>query len=464
MAEVTPERVPQKVRDLFNKGFAAFERGNLDYAIDLLSSCVEKEPGFLQARKFLRSAEIQKMKQDGKDSSFSHMLTGVTSLPAYTKVVAMLKAGKAAEALSAAEGLLRKDPLNGKFIKVHAEAALAANYPEIAIQTLEVARDNMPDDPFIIGWLGELYQKVGRTRAARDCFEKLCEICPNDPTVIKALKDAIAVDAMSSGKWEEVAEKGGTYQDMIRDKKEAGLLEKEAKAVKTEKDTDALIADTLEKIKAEPQNINYYRALARLYSDKKQFDDAIGTLDKAIAMSPGDPELDSMMNQTRTARFDHEIELMEAGGSDAATVDAKRFERETYVFENLQERVQRYPNDLKLRYEWGVKLFENDYVNEAIQQFQLSQRSPKHRSRTLYYLAMCFKQKKQYDMAIEQLKKAASEMSSMDDTKKDILYELGVILEATGKVSEAAEYYKQVYQVDIGYKDIAKKIEKAYGY
>ena len=71
-------------------------------------------------------------------------------------------------------------------------------------------------------------------------------------------------------------------------------------------------------------------------------------------------------------------------------------------------------------------------------------------------------QKKQLDMAVEQLKKALSEMVTMDDTKKDILYELGCILEEVGKKEEAMENFKQVYQFDIGYKDISKKIESAY--
>lgn len=462
MAEVALEKTSQKVRDLFNKGFAALERGNLEYAVDLLTSCITLEPSLLQARKFLRIAQIQFAKQEKKTSSFSHLMSNVTSLGSLTKVGGLIKAGKGKEALIEAETMLRKDPLNKKFIKLQAEAALAANMPEVAIQTLEVARDNYEDDTFIISWLGELYQKVGRTRAARECFEKLCEICPNDPNVIKALKDAIAVDAMNAGKWEEVAQKGGTIQDLIKDKKEAALLEKGNKAVKTEQDAEALIADTLEKIKVEPQNINYYRALARLYGDQNRFDEAVDVLVKAISMSPGDPELDAMLTAIKMAKFDNEIEVLEASGADAATVDAKRYERTVFVFENLQERVQRYPNDLRLRYEWGVKLYENEYVNEAIQQFQLSQRNPKYRARTLYYMALCFKQKKQLDMSVEQLKKAVSEMTTMDDTKKDVLYELGCIYETMGKKEDAINCFKQVYQVDIGYKDIVSKIEQSY--
>lgn len=66
-------------------------------------------------------------------------------------------------------------------------------------------------------------------------------------------------------------------------------------------------------------------------------------------------------------------------------------------------------------------------------------------------------------MAREQLEKATVDLAEMNDLKKEIFYELGSILESLGKPAEAVErYYKEIYQVDIGYKDVAAKIEAAY--
>ena len=89
--------------------------------------------------------------------------------------------------------------------------------------------------------------------------------------------------------------------------------------------------------------------------------------------------------------------------------------------------------------------------------------APKSRIKSLFYLALAFKQKTQYDLAIEQLTTALSEVSVMDEIRKDICYELGTIYELMGKQEEAVGYYKQIYQVDIGYRDVAQKIEQAYG-
>ena len=63
----------------------------------------------------------------------------------------------------------------------------------------------------------------------------------------------------------------------------------------------------------------------------------------------------------------------------------------------------------------------------------------------------------------EKLNEAAAELTEMDDLKKDIFYQLGETLEAQGDAATAVnQYYKEIYQVDIGYKDVAAKIEKSY--
>lgn len=459
MAEVTLDQISKEARDLFNKGFTAFERGNLDYAIDLLFSCVEKEPQLLKARKFLRAAEVQRFK-NRKENIFARGLSSVKGTPALLGSIAMAR-GNPLKAVIAAEKLLKDDPVNPKFVKAFAEAAASAKLPEAAIQTLEVARDHHPDNLMIINLLGKLYANTGRTRQARQCFERICELAPNDPDAVKQLKDAMAIDSISSDGWEEATEEGKDYRSIIKDTHEATVIEQEAKAVKSEKDVQSLITDTEAKIEAEPDNVNYYRQLARLYSDNKQFDEAVATINRALELSPGDPELDSTLSKTNIQKYKFLIAQYRDAG-DEENAQAMENELENYIFNNLQERVARYPNDLELRYDWGAKLLQHGYLDDAIKQFQLSQRNPKRRIVSLYSLASCFRQKNLSDMARDQLTTALSELSTMNDEKKDVLYELGSIAEESGDSAKALEYYKQIYQVDISYKDIAQKIEGMY--
>ena len=77
-------------------------------------------------------------------------------------------------------------------------------------------------------------------------------------------------------------------------------------------------------------------------------------------------------------------------------------------------------------------------------------------------MGLCFKAKGQFDMARDQLEAANGELSTMDGVKKNVCYELGSLYESMGDKTKAAEYYKLIYQNDIGYKDIAQKIELLY--
>ena len=461
MEEVTLEKASQSVRDMFNKGFSAMERGNLDYAIDMFIHCVEAEPLFLRARKFLRAAEIKKLKASGK-GGFAQSIADALVMPTYFTAQAMLKGGKAMEALAQSEKLLRKAPLNMMFVKVFSQAAEAAGLPEVAIQTLAMAREHYPDNTELLNWLGRLYMKTNQSHLGRECFEALVNLHPHDAEALKALKDSMAISSMARDGWSDAAATGGSFRRMIKDEKEAALLEQEAKAVRGEQDVSDLVEEVLSKIQREPENINYRRELARLYTSVKRFDDAVAALQDAQRVTGSrDPQIDNMIAGVRIQQFDEEIAALKAAGNAPGT-EAMEREKQKFIYEDVKDRVARYPNDLLLKYDYGVALFERAQVNEAIQQFQLSQRNPQRRTRSLYYLAMCFKQKKQYDMAVEQLQTAAAEYAPMDETKKDILYELGQIVEISGDAKKALEYYKRVYQVDIGYKDIAQKIEKGY--
>ena len=461
MSEMTLEQVPPKVKDMFNRGFVAMERNNLDYAVDMFSACIETVPTFHQARKFLRAAEIKQFKAKG-GSKFAHTVSSIGSMPALMMATAMVQSGKPIQAMQSIEKLLRKDPLNLSYLKLLDKAAEAAGEFEIAIQSLDMAREHYPQDAFILDRLGHLYMKTGQPRLGRECFELLCTLKPNDSAAVKSLKDAMAIDSMTKDGWSEAHATGGSFRKMIRDEKTAELLERESKAVKGQGDIDALIAENKARIQREPGNINYFRALANLYTSNHMYPEALSTLQEAQAVSGGrDPQLDQALTTLRMQSFDYEIKKLQESGLLAA-VKAKQDERALFVFNDVQDRVARYPNDLGLKYDYGVLLFEQNRTNEAIQQFQAAQRNAQRRVESLLYIGLCFKAKQQYDIAIEQMQKAVAELPTMDDLKKSVVYELGLVLELAGHGAEAMDCFKQIYQMDIGYREVAAKVERGY--
>ena len=456
---MTGERADQRnqqAQNFFNKGSAAFERGNFDIAIDLLMQCVSLSPGFSRARKLLRATQIAKFRKE-KKSGLATKLEDVKAAMMRVKIAGLLKTGKTDLALIECEKLLTLNPLHSQNVEMAAEAA---GHPEAALFTVEAAYENNPDDMELLRRVANYYMTVGDYTKARDAYVKLNAYLPNDQTIFKQLKDAEARVTMAAG-WEEAAGKKDAYRDLIADKDQAKKLDMQAKAVVAGADAEALIEEARARIEQEPNNLNYYRALARLLSQNKRFDEAVEVLEAARKINAADPELDRAVTSTRISAFEAKIDaLKEAGNAEGAA--EMEVEMNQFIFDDLSARVQRYPNDLRLRYELGMQYFMYEHYDDAIGQFQLSQRSPKERIESLYYLAMCFAHKGQRDMAVMQLETANDQLPIMDDLKKKVVFALGKLAEDAGDIEKAFGYYKDVYGADIGFEDISARMERIY--
>ena len=78
------------------------------------------------------------------------------------------------------------------------------------------------------------------------------------------------------------------------------------------------------------------------------------------------------------------------------------------------------------------------------------------------YLAQCFAKRKMFDLAARTLQSAIKEKPVFDEEKKDLIYNLGCVFDAMGKKEEAVEQFKQIYESDISYKDVAAKVDAFY--
>ena len=461
MAEETTEQNAQLAQTLFNKGFATFERGNLDIAIDLLLRAVELSPGFTRARRFLRAAEIQKVKKAPPRSGLMAKLGELTCLPNYLKVTALFKSGKADKALFECEKLLKQDPLQRKSVYLFADIAEAAGHLDAAILTLEALSEYNPQDMGIEKRLADAYMRAEEYGKARDSYSKVLAERPLDADVLKSLKDAEEHYSMKTGGWDEATAGQGKFMDRIDNQEQAKKLDISKKEQVVGSDADIMINDWRAKIAAEPKNLNYYRALARVFLQLKRHAEAIETLESARTFATADPELDRSLTDARVREYTARIEALRTQNQTAAA-DQLEQEKGQFVFDDLVQRVKNYPNDLRLRYELGVIYCQRELYEDAIQQLQLAQRSPKERSDALFFLARCFRGKGQTDIALMQLETALELLPIMDDSRKKVLFDIGELYELNGDQEKAFNCYREVYSADIGYQDISVKMERMF--
>ena len=443
----------QKAQNFTNRGRQALETGKYDLAVDMLMEAVSAAPDVLETRRLLRAAQIANFRKNGK-SGFGAKLG---CMMARQKVMGLVKKGQGAEAMAEAEKLLSQNPLDPDNIEAAVKAAEAAGMADHAAISIEAAYECSNKDPSLLERVATYYTMAKRWDKARDAYQKLAELKPGDQRVMQFLKNMEARATMNAG-WEQTAGKKGGFQNLIANKEQAAKLDAANKAVVTGDDAELLIQEKIKQIEAEPKNMNARRALARLYIQGKRYYEAIEVLQQAIeASGTMDPELDRMLSHTTVQYYDQQIEALKAEGR-ADDAEQMEQDRNQFVFDDLARRVERYPNDLHLRFELGRQYFMYGYYDDALVHLQLAQKSPKDRLWSLYYLAMCFLNQGQTDMAVMQLETARDALPMMDELKKKVVYQLGLCAEAAGDLEKAYAYYKDVYSADVGFEDLSERM------
>jgi tetratricopeptide (TPR) repeat protein len=462
MAEKSINEVSREARLLFTKANEAAQRENVDYAITLFNQVLEKEPGFFECRKALRAAQFQKCGARG--GFFKKMWSGAGSSPQVAKAKMALNKNPA-EAMAIAEQILNGDPNTSAAHRIIVEAANALELPQTAVMSLDSLVKNSPKDKNLaIEFAHAVGTTGGDTGSAERILAELLRNLPNDGELNQALKDLSARKTLDQGGYNALEGGQGSYRDILKDRQQATSLEQEKRVVKSEDVTERLIGEDEARMKTEPNNLKVVRRLAELYTQKKQFERALELYERIKNSEMGnDPSLERAIADTIVRRFDAQLEQLDPAAPDYTEQSAKlQAEKLNFQVTECQKRVEKYPTDLAIRFEMGQFYFQTGKVTEAIQEFQKAQGNPHKRLAAMGYLAQCYAKKKMFDMAARMLQSAIKEKPVFDEEKKDLVYNLGCVLESMGKKEEAIEQLKLIYEMDIGYKDVAAKVDAFY--
>jgi tetratricopeptide (TPR) repeat protein len=462
MPEKALSAIPRLQREQYEKAVTAIQRNNFDYAISILNQVLTVEPGFFDARQALRAAQF---KRGGAASGgfFKKMIGGATAQPALAKAQLTMR-NNPLQAIQQLEELLNGDPQNAGGHKMLAEAALAANLPKTAILSLEIVYKQNPRDRDLATRLAETYADAGLNEKAEDVYNDLLRLRPNDPELLQAMKNVTARRSLADSGFEEVAESGGSYRELLRNKDEAAQLEQETRAEKSEDVTERLIREYEGRLASEPNNVKVLRNVAELYVQKKSYDKALELYERIRSSDAGaDPAIDKAIAETALKKLEVAKSHLDPSAADydqrVAEIEAQK---QSYQLEECRKRAERYPTDLHIRFELGTLYFNAGKFNEATQEFQKAQQNPQRRLAAIMYLGRCFAKKGLNDMAARKFQDALKEKTGFDDERKEMLYELGCVLEKMGKLDDAMEHFKQIYEADIGYRDVAAKVDAYY--
>jgi len=461
MPEKTVNDIPRDVRQLFTKGNDALLRDNFDYAIDLFNQVLVREPALFECRKALRAA--QHGKSGGRGGFFKKAWSSASSSPQVAKAQLALRRDPA-EALAIAEQILNGDSDNSGAHRVVVAAATALELPQTAVMSLDVLVRNSPKDKTLAIEFATRLADTGDVQRGERILQDMLRLLPNDGDLGQALKDLSARRTLDEGGYEKLADGEGSYRDILKNEAEAISLEQENRVQKSEDVAERLIAEYETRLQTEPNNLKLLRQLAELYTQKKQFARALALYDRIKSSGMGnDPSLDRAIAETKVRRFDDQIQALDPAASDHPEQSAQlTAEKLAFQVAECQQRVEKFPTDLAIRFEMGVLYFQAGKIGEAIQELQRAQGNPHKRIAAMSLLAQCFASRKMYDLAARRFEEAIKEKVLFDDEKKDLIYNLAGVLERMGKKPEAFEQLKLIYEVDSAYKDVGPRVEAYY--
>jgi tetratricopeptide (TPR) repeat protein len=462
MPEKSLNDIPREVRPLFTKASDALGRENYDYAIELIMQVLARAPEVVEVRKALRKAQQGKAVAKG-GGFFKKVFSSAGAAPQVAKAQMALNSNPA-EAMAIAEQVLNADAENGPAHRIIAQAAAALDMPRTAVMSWEVLWKNHPKDKHVTIQFAEALGKIGEVKLAERLLIELRAANPLDADVHQALKNSSATRTLDEGGYKEAEKEGSSYRQILRNEGEAKELEQEQRAHKTEDVTERLIGEYESRLQSQPQQPKLMRSLAELYTQKKQYDQALAWYERLRATDlANDPALDQAVTQLALRKMDAQAEQLDPLAPDfAAQTERMQQEKLAFQLSECQRRVEKYPTDLAFRFELGSLYLQAGKLGEAIAEFQKAQGNPHKRIAAMSGLAQCFARRKMHDLAAKTLQNAIKEKLTFDEEKKDLIYQLGCVLETMGKKEDALEQFKLIYESDIGYKDVAARVDAYY--
>lgn len=460
-AVTTPADLSPAHRNLFDKAAASVKMQNASYAVQLLLPIIKDVPTFLEGRKTLRTA-----------AALAH--TGKKKLIDTSSIAVMKLKGKAASdplgVLYDLEEILATDPFNQAANEMLFTAANAAHMPQTAAFGLEMIMKGHPNNIKNMHRLADFYMTANDPEKAIAVFNNILKIDNSDGEARRGVTNANARLSMNKAKWE--GGDGGNFRDLIKNKDKAKQLEDMNRIGATKEQMMEQLAYLGAEYEADPNNVDTSRKIGELYERLDDYSSALSYFQWALQLSNGDASLETKVHKIQdrleeatlaqlqaTIDADPTAETAEAARDQLKELHQVRLEK---LVVSSRERVDRNPTDPQLRYELGMNLYNCGNPTEAIPELQRAKNNPAIRTKAMLALAKCYEAKNMFDLGVRQLQEAAGEIPTMDATKKEVLYVLGNILEKMGRKEDFLEAFKQIYEVDYAYRDVAPRVEGSY--
>jgi len=488
------------VSELYEKAKAAFELENYGYSIALFRNVLSIYPDFTKARHMYHLAIIH-LQELRKNVLIHNIKSALPFIFFILKGKILCLMNEEIKSIHEFERAFELFPSAKWILFLSAQLAQKNELEDTAI-TIYDELSGFNFKPFeCYKMMGLIFLKRKNFAMAQKSLNSAILLKPQDKDVLRAMKDLAALGTIEYGGWE----RQGDFTDKVKDKELAEKLKKVQSTIGKQTTEDLKIKDSdldkelqemLHRLKNQPddalaiqkvrslslphQKLLYiistyesliskikptdamYRFLADMSGKAGLWQKAESLYDKAYELTQ---DLNILVLKLESRIRFIQMQLQKPSeASDENTLsksELESLEQDTSI-ELIQKKMELHPNDTDLYFQLGQLFLKKGLQDAAITQFQKSLESPKLRTQSLMALGLCFKKKQLYDLSREQFEKALGHLTTMDTTKKHVLYMIGDISLRMNELDRAKSSFKQIYEVDISYKDVAIKLEMLY--
>lgn len=428
----------------------AAKRRNHAMAVKIYGQVLQIQPDFGEARAGLRKVLFAKVAQKPASKLGAMLLGGLHLLTG--NLCRML--GRHAAAARAYERYLVHDPLaEGANLKL-AGSLQRAGLERSALAVYAAYAEHQPRCLEACRAAGLLFQKQGKFQEALAMYEAALKIDPRDQEALKARKDLAAEGALRS----TGIEKAGSSRELIKDKEQQRQLERQDRLQLSAEEIEAELTQIEQKLTDTPQDQKLLRRGARLREMAKDLAGALDLIEQLLRLAPGDGEVQELAGDLRIRLQEQMVQKAEKSGDQAAVARARSALNQLRVGE-ARRRVERNPADLAARFDLGNGLLAVGDVDAAIAELQQAVKDPRKKNESLFALGRAFQQKSLPELALGQFDKALQAAGS-GVLAKEALYEMGNICLGLDKRDDALRHFTRILEQDIGFRDVAKKVEQ----
>ena len=337
-----------------------------------------------------------------------------------------------------------------------ADACAAYGYHEVELRYLKNALDANPKDPAVNRHCALSLARLGQFDQAIACWERVDEARRGD---------AEAQQMISELQIEKTRQRGRPSGEPRR-----SVAQSTAQAVSVDEAPPPPVEEAPrrqvrltprqeleQQIANHPTDLTSYFALAQLHLDENRHADALHVLHKALAASGNSHPVQERIEDVEITRKQYQLAIAEKQASSAPhedhrqlleqlRADLNRFEWEVYY-----RRAERYPQDLEIQFQLGLRLKRLEKPREAIPCLEAARKLAARRAEAEVEMGECWQLIKQYGKALDCYRRAAEHAAHEHvEVRKRGLYRAAVLATALNNLDTAESCFSELLQIDPG--------------